>query len=212
MKNPEVKALWHWSFTLCPSWFKNTSKPCSVIYCKWTVCTDSMSIDMDRTCRVYFFIYDPDSGGEAVRQGARCFTHSNLFKLVHTGSGRVQDVLLIQTFSNWFRQDARWFTHSNLFRLVQIGSGRMQDVLLFYTYSDWFKLVQEDAMPFTHSNLFRLVQTGSGRIQEVLLIQTYSYWFKLAQAGMPDVLLFYTFSHWFKLVQTGWKMFYSFKY
>jgi hypothetical protein len=97
-----------------------------------------MSIDMDRTCRVYFFIYDPDSGGEAVRQDTRCF---NSFKpiLVHTGSVRIQDVLLIktdsdwfklvrarcmmfysfkpiQTSSNWFRQDARCFTLTRLFR------------------------------------------------------------------------------------------------
>jgi hypothetical protein len=163
-----------------------------------------MSIDMDRTCRVYFFIYDPDSGGEAVRQGARCFSHSNLFGLIQTGSGRKPDVLLFYTYSDWFKlvqAEERCFTNSNT-DWFQTGTGRMQDVLLNQTYSDRFKLAQagckmfyyfkhrlvsnwyrQDARCFTHSNLFRLVQTGSGRMQDVLLIQTYSDWFKLAQAG-----------------------------
>ncbi len=36
-----------------------------------------MSIDMDQSSRVYFFIYDPESAGEAVREDIRTFVQSN---------------------------------------------------------------------------------------------------------------------------------------
>jgi hypothetical protein len=99
-----------------------------------------MSIDMDRTCRVYFFIYDPDSGGEAVRQDTRCFTHSNRFRLVHTGSGRMQDVLLIQTYSDWLI-------------LVQAGCK------MFYSFKPirtGLKWLRQDARCFTNSKIFQV--------------------------------------------------------
>jgi hypothetical protein len=72
-----------------------------------------------------------------VQAGCKMFFSFNPI-LVNTGSGRMQDVLLIQTYSGsyWFRKGARCFTHSNLFRLVQTGSGRLQDVLLIQTCSD----------------------------------------------------------------------------
>jgi hypothetical protein len=56
------------------------------------------------------------------RQGARCVTHSNLFRLVQTGLRQdarcFKSFKPIQTGSNWFRQDARCFTLSHLFKLV----------------------------------------------------------------------------------------------
>jgi hypothetical protein len=144
-----------------------------------------MSIDMDRTCRVYFFIYDPDSGGEAVRQDTRCFIHSNLFI---TGSFwfRQDSFKPIQTGSYWFRQDS--------FKPIQTGSYCMVQAGLIQTYSDWFILVQAGLI----QNIFRLVQTDSGRMQDVLFIQTYSDWFKLVR---QDARCF-THSNLFRLVQT----------
>jgi hypothetical protein len=73
-------------------------------------------------------------------------------------SGRVQDVLLIQTYPGFIlvRQDARCFTYSNRFRLVHTGC-------------------RQDARCFTLSHPFRLVLTGSGR--------THSNLFRLVQAG-----------------------------
>ncbi len=80
--------------------------------------------------------------------------------LVHTGSGRVQDVLLIQTYSDWFK-------------LVQAGCKMFYSFKPVQTSSNWFR---QDARCFTHSNLFRLVRTGLGRMPDVLfsfkLIQT----------------------------------------
>ncbi len=117
-------------------------------------------------CKMFYSIKPIQTGSNWHRQDARCFTISNT-DWFQTGTGRMQDVLLIQTYSDWFK-------------LVQAGCKMFYSFKPIQTGSNWLK---QDASCFNHSYLFRQAHTGSCRTQDVLLIQTYSYWFILVQAG-----------------------------
>jgi hypothetical protein len=136
-------------------------------------------------CKTFYSFKPFQTGSNWLRQGARCFTHSNLVRQAHTGSGRMQDVLLSQTYSDWFILVQAGCKMFYSFKPIQTGSYWFrQDARckMFYSFkhiqtgSYWFR---QDTRCFTHSNhWFKLVQAGCKMFYFITPIQTGSNWFR----------------------------------